>query len=414
MNVLVIGQGGREHALVAALKASPLVKKIFALPGNDGMALVAEKVNVSPGDHEAVVRFCADQSIHLVVIGPEAELVAGLADALRQAGRRVFGPSALAAQLEGSKIFAKNFMLENGIPTGRAIEVASVADVQTAMNQFTAPYVLKADGLAAGKGVFICKNQEELQQAAQFLFEKKGLGSAGERALLEEFLPGRELSWLVLTNGSEYRSLPLCRDHKRLRDGDEGPNTGGMGVVGPLDVGAELRERIEREVIEPTIRGIQKRGFQYYGVVYTGLILTEKGPRVLEYNVRFGDPECQVIVPLLDGDWATVLSEFAEGRAPELKWQKKSVACVVLAAEGYPDQPVKGVVIEGEPTYSSDKGYFLHAGTKLVDGKFVTNGGRVLNAIGVGENLDVALKNAYAVAGQVRWPGRQMRKDIGQ
>jgi phosphoribosylamine---glycine ligase len=414
MNVLIIGQGGREHALVMGLKASPQVKKIFVLPGNDGMAVVAERVNILSSDQARVVEFCKTQKINLVVIGPEAELVAGLADILRDAGVRVFGPSAAGAQLEGSKIFAKDFMIENKIPTGRAVVVESVADVEKSAAAFKPPYVLKADGLAAGKGVFICDTLMELLGAAQFLFDKKGLGPAGSRALLEEFLPGRELSWLVVTNGTEYQSLPLCRDHKKLLDGDKGPNTGGMGVVGPLEIDSELRAQIEREVVAPSIAGIKKRGFNFRGVVYVGIILSSSGPRVLEYNTRFGDPECQVIVPLLDGDWYSVLAGVADGHAPQMKWKNESVACLVLAAEGYPENPVKGVAIEGQPTYIGREGYLLHAGTKLVGDKFVTNGGRVLNAVGTGRDLPEALKNAYVVAEHARWPGRQLRKDIGK
>jgi phosphoribosylamine---glycine ligase len=414
MNVLVIGQGGREHALVMALKSSPKVTSIFVLPGNDGMAALAEKVPIAASDHAGIAEFCKKQKIELVVIGPEAELVAGLSDDLRAYGVSVFGPSKAAAQLEGSKIFAKDFMREYKIPTGRAVVVGSVREVAGALSEFHAPFVLKADGLAGGKGVFICRSEKELLAAAADLFDKKSLGDAGSQALLEEFLPGPELSWLILTNGKEYSSLPLCRDHKRLADGDKGPNTGGMGVVGPLQIDAALRAQIEREVIAPTVSGIGQRGFKYNGVIYVGLILSEKGPRVLEYNVRFGDPECQVIMPLLQGDWAEVLAQFAEGKAPQLKWKDAAVACIVLAAEGYPDKPVKGTPIEGEPTYVGAEGYLLHAGTKREGDHFVTNGGRVMNAIGVGGDLPQALQNAYSVAAKVVWRGRQMRMDIGK
>lgn len=414
MNVLVIGQGGREHALVKALKSSSALKKLFVSPGNDAMSEMAEVTGVAASGPESVARFCREHDVSLVVIGPEAELVAGYADILRANGIKVFGPSREAAQLEGSKIFAKDFMREYGIPTAPAVVVGSVAEVADVRKEFTPPYVLKADGLAAGKGVFICADEKELLSAAQFLFEAKGLGAAGERALLEQFQPGRELSWLVLTNGDEFASLPLCRDHKRLRDGDQGPNTGGMGVVGPVTIDTKLAEQIEREVIAPTIRGLKARGFTYRGVVYVGLMLTQEGPRVLEYNVRFGDPECQVIMPLLDGDWLDIMAAYADGKAPMPKWRKRSVACVVLAAEGYPEKPVKGVAIDGDALYSGADGYFLHAGTRRENGRFVTNGGRVLNAIGIGGDLAEALRNAYAVADKVQWPGRQMRKDIGR
>lgn len=350
-----------------------------------------------------------------VVIGPEVPLAEGLADDLRQRGLSVFGPSGVAAQLEASKIFAKKFMEEAKVPTAKYTIVSSVEATLAAAGSTSPPYVLKADGLAAGKGVFICKTKDELRAAAHAIFVEKTLGAAGEQAMLEEFQPGYELSYLILTDGKTYQSLPLAQDHKRLLDGDEGPNTGGMGTVAPLQIAPDLHEQIHRDILRPTVALLEKRGMLFRGVVFLGLMMTEKGPMVLEYNVRFGDPETQVLLPLLDGDWADVFSEVAHGRVPSLQWKKQTAAaCVVLAAEGYPDHPKKGVAIEGELKSSSLESYFLHAGTQKVGNQQLTvNGGRVLNAMGVGHDIKQALARAYAQAERAYWPGRQMRKDIG-
>jgi phosphoribosylamine--glycine ligase len=415
MVVLVVGQGGREHALVRALSSSPSVQKVHALPGSDGMSHEAICHDLPWQDFEKVATLVQKQGIDLVVIGPEVPLAGGLSDALRAKQIAVVGPSQEAAQLESSKIYSKEFMVEAGVPTARFEIVASVSETMKAAKQFAPPYVLKADGLAAGKGVFICKTLPELESAARDLFEARVLGEAGNRALLEEFQAGYEISYLVLTNGEGHETLVLAQDHKRLHDGDEGPNTGGMGVVAPVAIDDELRERIEVEVIRPSIAHLKKRGLLYRGVLYAGLMITPKGPNTIEFNARFGDPEAQVILPLLDGDWGTVLKDLAEGRMQSLKWKKASAACIVLAAEGYPDDPVKGSPIDGL-TRSADgnDAYVLHAGAKL-DSKqiWVTSGGRVLNAVGFGATLKEALAAAYRVASGIKWKGQQVRKDIG-
>lgn len=414
LKVLVIGQGGREHALVKALKSSPSVSEVHCAPGNDGIALEA-LCHPLPGINGAsVIELCRRLHFDLVVVGPEAPLAAGLADELRAEGILVFGPSQAGAQLEASKIFSKQFMARAGVPTAPYVEVRTVDEVLRAADQFSAPYVLKADGLAAGKGVFICTDRSELGRAARQIFEQKILGAAGERAILEQFQLGWELSYLILTNGEDYQPLPLAQDHKRLSDKDKGPNTGGMGTVAPLSIDAKLDERIRSEILLPTVRTLKSMGLLYRGVLFVGVMVTENGPSVLEYNVRFGDPEAQSLLPLLEGDWAQTMLAVAKGELPELHFQPLYLACVVLAASGYPEQPEKGVKILGEIGYQSAASYFLHAGTaQQPDGSWVTAGGRVLNAMGVGSSRAEALRNAYLQAQKVQWPGLQMRHDIG-
>ncbi len=440
MRVLVIGSGGREHALVKAMKTSTLVSRVFAWPGNAGIFLDAEPLPSEVRSHQELGLWAGANKIALAVVGPESELVRGVSDILRANGVAVFGPSQQAAQLEASKIFAKDFMFEFNVPTARAVVVESVAATLKAVadSGFAAPYVLKADGLASGKGVFICSNIAELSEAARDIFEKHKLGDAGRRALLEEFQPGREISVLVLTNGDDYEVLPYGRDHKRLLSGDRGPNTGGMGVIAPINIGEALDVQIRKTVIDPTLRGLRDRKFLYRGVVFVGVMLTARGPQVLEYNVRFGDPETQAILPLLDGDWAQTLKAVAEGSVPKLKWRSDSTACIVVAAEGYPDNPVKGVPIPAlKPTAApipaavpsqtataaasaaiqtttASTVQIIHAGTNLIDGQFVTAGGRVLNVVARAPNLDLALKQAYAQLNQIVWPGAQWRDDIGK
>jgi phosphoribosylamine---glycine ligase len=426
MKVLVIGSGGREHALVKALRASSEVGEIYAWPGNGGILQVAKPVAISANEqtsHAQLVAWAVSAKINLVVIGPELELVLGLSDHFRKSGIDVFGPSQAAAQLEGSKIFAKKFMNEFNVPTAKSFTVESVHETLSAAKNFEAPYVLKADGLAQGKGVYICKALTDLEKAATELFVEKKFGDAGKQALLEEFLPGEELSILALTNGDKFEVLPLCRDHKRLLDGDKGPNTGGMGVVSPISISENLRLQIENEIIKPTLRGLQTRELFFRGVIFIGIMLTAKGPIVLEYNVRFGDPETQAILPQLDGDWARTLLAVSRGEMPSLKWHSSiAVACIVIAAEGYPEKPIRGAAINFGAFYrlagtaaniaSSDL-YVLHAGTLSQNQQIVVNGGRVLNVVGVGKSMREAIVKAYAGVVGIKWPGMQYRKDIG-
>lgn len=414
MRFLVLGQGGREHAIIRALKLSPSVTEVHAVPGSDGISQEALCHQLDLSDSKAFEAFIKKYAFDCVVVGPENYLVQGLSDQLRTLGVPVVGPSQIAAQLEGSKIFSKEFMMKAGVPTAAYEVVTDVEATMKAATKFTPPYVLKADGLAAGKGVFLCATLPELKQAAESLFEARTLGAAGLRAILEQFQPGYELSYLILTNGEEAEALPLAQDHKRLGDNDLGPNTGGMGVVGPLKIEAALREQIETRIVRPTLKHLHGSGLLYRGVLYIGVMVTKDGPTVLEFNVRFGDPEAQVIMPLLDGDWGYVFARLAKGEMTPLKWKNLHMACVVLAAPGYPDNPEKGVLIDGDLGYQSGSSYFLHAGTKKTNtGEWVTNGGRVLNSIGMGSSLKEAIQTAYAQAKHITWRGLQMRKDIG-
>ena len=413
MKFLVVGKGGREHAIVKALVRSTSVEKVYALPGSAGISLDAEVIATNM-NAEAVYKAVSEFSIDVVVIGPEDPLVAGMADSLRAQGVQVFGPDRAGALLEGSKVRSKEFMNKYNIPTAHSVVVKTVREAMKQAEGFTPPYVLKADGLAAGKGVFICKTLEELESSSRDIFEVKTLGEAGSCALLEQFQPGYELSYFVLTNGKEFVSLPMAQDHKKLLDGDEGPNTGGMGTVAPMKIDQKLEKIILEKIVEPTIEGLKNENFDYRGVVFIGLMMTDSGPQVLEYNVRFGDPETQVLLPLMTGDWGEAFAGIAQGNIPSLQWGDRAAACVVLAAENYPASPVKGTEIAGLSAENTESQYVLHAGTQLVEGKWQTNGGRVLNAIGMAENLKSAIGNAYECAEKINWPGRQMRKDIGK
>jgi phosphoribosylamine--glycine ligase len=412
MRFLVVGQGGREHAIVRALKYSPSVNEVHVVPGNPGMATEAICHAMKTNDWTAWEAFLKKYTFDCVVIGPEVALAEGLADFLRARGIAVVGPNQTAARLESSKIFAKEFMLNAGIPTARSFVVESKDECLQRAKDFQPPYVLKADGLASGKGVLICKTMSELDQACNTLFIEKAFGDAGKKALLEEFTHGYEISYLVLTNGRDFQAMPVAQDHKRLLDGDTGPNTGGMGVVAPVAMSETLRERIHAEIVKPTLRQLDGMGLLYRGVLYFGLMITEKGPSVIEYNVRFGDPEAQVIMPLLDGDWGQVFLNLANSEIKELRWKPLFMACVVMASPGYPDSP-EAVQMEGDPQAQTASSYFLHAATKMVDGKWNTGGGRVLDSMGMGSSLKEAIDNAYHLTEKVRWPGVQMRRDIG-
>jgi len=414
MNVLVIGQGGREHAIVRALKQSvSSVTSVHALPGSDGIALDAKCHAVEWSRFDDVLAVVRREQIGLVVIGPEIPLEAGLSDFLRANGVLVVGPSQEAARLENSKVFSKEFMNAAGVPTARHFVVNDVAGTLSAAQEFAPPYVLKADGLAAGKGVFICDTLDDLRAAAVSLFEKRIFGEAGARALLEEFCAGYEISYLILTNGRDYASLPLAQDHKRLLDDDRGPNTGGMGVVAPVPLDPDLHEEILRRVVIPSVAEIGRRDYTFNGVLFIGLMMTDRGPSVLEYNTRFGDPETQALLPLLDGEWGHVLRRLAEGHVETLRWKPLSTACVVLAAEGYPDSPVKGAALR-IPHENEQRRYLLHAGTRREGDAWSTNGGRVLNAIGIGPNMREAIDSAYEMANLVQSEALFFRKDIGR
>ncbi|MBC7419100.1 MAG: phosphoribosylamine--glycine ligase [Bdellovibrio sp.] len=412
MKVLVIGSGGREHALCKALSEAKSIKKVFVSPGNAGMQEHAKVMALNIQDHKKVVEFCLVNSVSYVFIGPEDALVDGLADSLRAEKIRVVGPSKQASQLEGSKIFAKKFMNKAGILTAAADIVNSVQSTMMAAANYTAPYILKAEGLAAGKGVFICKTIEELKTAAENLFEKKILGDAGKRALLEKNLPGHELSILVLTNGVTYQALPMAQDHKRLKDNDEGPNTGGMGTVAPMKISNSLKQKIIRKIIEPTIAQMQIEKLLFRGILFVGIMVVDNEPYALEYNARFGDPETQVLLPLIKGDLGKIFFQLASGFVEPLHFYDKAVCCIVNAAPGYPEQAVKGVSVT-VPANEKDA-YILHAGTiKNHEGKLVSNGGRVLNVVAIDETPEKAKAKAYALNEKIKFEGRQFRTDLG-
>lgn len=406
MNVLVIGKGGREHAIIRKLSQSPSVNTIHAIPGNPAMT----EAKCWP---DLNTYFEANTKTDLAVIGPEAELLEGLSDKFRAMGIPTFGPSREAAELEGSKKFSKDFMMEFKIPCGKSKEVSSVDETINAAKYFDAPYVLKASGLCAGKGVFICKNQDELIDAAKTLFEDKRFGEAGSLALLEEFLEGEEISYFVLTNGRDHASLPVFRDHKRLQENDKGPNTGGMGAVGPMELEEDLLLDIEDIIVKPTIHGLKKRNFDYKGVVFIGIMLTAKGPKVLEYNVRFGDPEAQCIFGIMESDLGEALLDIANGEIPTMSWSQDKIACVVLAADGYPEAPVKGAKINGDFLTAENNSYGLAAGVSKKGEDYIVDGGRVLNIIGTGDDYTSAINAAYKRAEKITWAGLQKRMDIG-
>jgi phosphoribosylamine--glycine ligase len=415
MKILILGQGGREHALVKAFKNSPLVTEVHVIPGNDGMKKEAICHNVSTLDTEKIVQLCVQSEIDFVFIGPEDPLVAGISDKLRERGILVVGPSQQAAQLEGSKVFAKEFMMEAKVPTAPYFVVTTVEDTLQKATHFNPPYVLKADGLTAGKGVFICKTLADLKEASESLFIKQIFGEAGKKALLEKFEPGWELSFIVLTNGENFVSLPLAQDHKRLSDNNEGPNTGGMGTVAPLNIPDNLKKQIEDLIIAPSVANLKARQFLFRGALFVGVMVTAEGPKVLEYNVRLGDPETQVILPLIDDDLAQIMMHLSQGKLETIQFKKIHSACVILASPGYPDSPIKGITINGlNDNSESSTSYAVHAGTKLENNTWKTNGGRVIGAVGIGNSKEEALKQAYELNEKINWDGKLFRKDIGK
>jgi phosphoribosylamine--glycine ligase len=413
MNVLVIGSGGREHAVIKALTESRRTPKIYCAPGNAGIAEQASLLKFDIKNHAEAIRVCKEHKIDFVFIGPEDPLVDGLSDSLRENNIPVFGPSKAAAQLEGSKIFAKEFMKRAGVPTANAVQVSTVSETIKQAEKFSPPYILKADGLAAGKGVFICKTMDELKRSAQLIFEEKILGVAGQTALLEKNLPGYEISFLLLTNGDSYSALPLAQDHKRLLDDNKGPNTGGMGTVAPTASPPELYQKIISRIVEPSVKQIKKENLLFRGVLFIGLMIVENEPFVLEYNVRFGDPETQVILPLLNDDLCDVFSELALGRLQTLESKNLFSFCLVNAAPGYPDSTQKNIPVE-LPQNQTDA-YILHAGTARDSaGHLVSGGGRVLNIVAVASSLESARQLAYDLNAKIKMPGRQFRLDIGR
>ncbi len=414
MNVLLIGSGGREHALAWKLAASPMLTKLYAAPGNPGIAREAEIVALDVGDHAAVAAFCKDKAIDLVVVGPEAPLVAGLADDLRAAGIRVFGPSKAAAQLEGSKGFTKDLCARFNIPTGAYGRFTDAAAASAYVKAKGAPIVVKADGLAAGKGVTVAMSVEEALAAVAACFDG-AFGGAGAEVVVEEFLDGEEASFFCLCDGATALAFGTAQDHKRVGEGDTGPNTGGMGAYSPAPVMSPgMVERTMREIVEPTMRGMAERGMPFSGVLFAGLMITADGPKLIEYNVRFGDPECQVLMMRLKDDLLVLLSAAADGQLAHMsaRWRDDAALTVVMAAKGYPGTPARGGTIAGLDRVPEGVEVF-HAGTAESNGKLVANGGRVLNVTATGRTVSEAQQRAYAGVDAVDWPDGFCRRDIG-
>jgi phosphoribosylamine--glycine ligase len=420
MKILVVGGGGREHALCWKIRQSPHVGELYCAPGNGGIVEVARCVALAADDVEGICRFAAQNAIDLTVVGPELPLTLGLADALERRGLRAFGPQAAGARLEGSKAFTKRLLEECGVPTagfGVFSEVAPARDFVRRIGRGDGRVVVKADGLAAGKGVSVCSSEAEAFAAIDQSLRERAFGAAGSSVVVEEFLEGEEASFLALTDGETVIALESCQDHKRIFDGDRGPNTGGMGAYSPAPVVTrQIHDRVLSDVIDPVVAGLRARGIRYQGVLYAGLMIHEGEPRVLEFNARFGDPECQTLLVRLKSDLVETMTAVAERKLAghRLRWDPRPSVCVVLAAEGYPGEIAKGDEIRGlEALQEWSDGVVFHAGTARQHGRMVTAGGRVLGVSAVGETLSQAIANAYGAVDKIRWRGMQYRRDIG-
>ncbi|HTS85904.1 MAG TPA: phosphoribosylamine--glycine ligase [Usitatibacter sp.] len=416
MKLLVIGSGGREHAIAWKLAGSPKVSRVYVAPGNAGTAREDGLFNVELSAFPDLIRFAKDEGIHATVVGPEGPLAAGIVDAFRDAGLRVFGPTKAAAQLESSKDFAKRFMKRHGIPTARHETFTDAKAAHAYLDRHGAPIVIKADGLAAGKGVVVAATAKEAHEAIDMMLAGNKLGDAGHRVVIEEFMAGEEASFIVMVDGKNVLPLASSQDHKRIFDGDLGPNTGGMGAYSPAPVVTpEVHARVMREIVDPTVKGMDSDGIPFTGFLYAGLMIDESGaPRVVEFNCRMGDPETQPIFMRMKSDFLELVDHAIEGALDriEAQWDRRAALGVVLAAAGYPDSPRKGDEITGLPK-DEDDFHIFHAGTALKDGKVVTSGGRVLCVTALGDKVKIAAERAYEVASGIRFDGMQYRKDIG-
>ena len=416
MKILVIGSGGREHALACKLAQTPKVQRVFVAPGNAGTAGEEGLVNVAVSAVADLVKFARDENIALTVVGPEAPLAEGVVDAFQAAGLKIFGPTRAAAQLESSKQFAKDFMMRYRIPTASYATFTDAHKAHAYVEQQGAPIVVKADGLAAGKGVVVATAKDEAHAAIDAMLVDNRMGAAGARVVIEEFLSGEEASFIVLSDGRNALALASSQDHKRLKDGDQGPNTGGMGAYSPAPVvSPRIHAKVMREVIQPAIKGMQSEGTPYVGFLYAGLMITADGNiKVLEFNCRMGDPETQPIMLRLKSDLVSLIEHAVDGRLDEVEalWDTRVALGVVVAAHGYPDAPRKGDVITGLPEPGDDYRVF-HAGTALHDGQVTVSGGRVLCVTALGHNVRTAQKRAYEIANRIRFDGMQYRRDIG-
>ncbi len=418
MKVLVVGGGGREHALVWKLARSPRVEQIYCAPGNAGIAQIADLVPIGVDDVAGLLRFASEARIDLTVVGPELPLTLGIADEFAKEGLRVFGPSREAARLESSKAFAKELLRRFGIPTGYFGTFDRPEEAKRYVHEVGTPVVIKADGLAAGKGVIVCHDQREAEQAIDDMLVSRLFGDAGERIVVEEYLEGEEVSFIALVDGTSVLPFPSAQDHKRLLDDDLGPNTGGMGAYSPTPaLTPELEARVLKEIVLPTLNALRAQGIDFRGALYAGLMLTEQGPKVLEFNVRFGDPECQPLMLRLESDLVDLLEACIEGRLAEVRprWDARAAACVVLAARGYPGPFERGKVIQGLSEAEQLPGVVVfHAGTARRGETFVTNGGRVLGVTASGSDVAEAVQRAYAAVEKIRFDGMHFRRDVGR
>jgi phosphoribosylamine--glycine ligase len=416
MNILLLGSGGREHALAWKIAASPLTDAFYCAPGNAGIAREAECVSLDIADHAAIVKFCKANKIDFVVVGPEAPLVAGVVDDLAAAGIKAFGPSKLAARLEGSKGFTKDLCRANNIPTAAYERFTSPGPAKAYLQKTGAPIVIKADGLAAGKGVVVAQTLDEANAAIDMMFEG-GLGAAGAEVVIEEFMVGEEASFFALCDGETAVPLASAQDHKRVGDGDTGPNTGGMGAYSPAPVMTpEMTARTMDEIIRPTLKAMKAMGCPYKGVLFAGLMITKDGPKLIEFNARFGDPETQVLMLRLMSDFLPALIASCDGQLKnfDLRWYPDAALTVVMAANGYPGDYQRGSVIEGLDAAAEVEGVeIFHAGTKEADGKIVSNGGRVLNVSAMAKTVSEAQRLAYQAVDRIKWPEGFCRRDIG-
>jgi phosphoribosylamine--glycine ligase len=417
MKVLVVGSGGREHALVQALRESPSVSDLFAAPGNPGIARLADVVPISASSLIELADFAETVKIDLTVVGPELPLSLGIVDEFNKRELPIFGPTRLAAEVEVSKVFSKELCRRHGIPTAKSVVCSTRAEAEKALKEIGLPAVVKADGLAGGKGVMILSTREEGDRVLNLFLEDKVFGTAGERILVEEFLEGEEVSFLALCDGKAALPLPTAKDYKKIFEGDRGPNTGGMGAHSPAVIlDAAAAARVLKEIIYPALDGLAQEGREFRGVLYAGLMITAEGPRVLEFNARFGDPETEAILPRLQGDLAAVLEACARGdlSGRELQWKNEACAAVVLASEGYPGTCQTGHPIRGLADAEADSRVTVfHSGTASRDGEIVTAGGRVLVVAGRGAHLSEAVRRAYEAADRISFAGKTLRRDIG-
>ena len=417
MKVLVVGSGGREHALVWKISQSPLVDKIYCAPGNAGIGQMEECVAIKAEDLDGLLEFAVQNEIGLTVVGPEVPLTMGIVDKFQEKGLKIFGPSGRAAEIEGSKTFAKDLMAKYGIPTAKYGAFTDAAEAKAFLAEVGLPCVVKADGLAAGKGVLICETKEEAETAVEDILVDNKFGNAGSRVVVEEFLTGQEVSMLAFSDGKTIVPMVSSQDHKRIWDGDKGLNTGGMGAYSPAPIyTADIHEIVVPQVLEATIKAMEQEGRPFAGILYAGLMLTADGPKVLEFNARFGDPETQAVLPRLKSDLVEIFLAIIDGRLAEMniEWHEEAAVCVVMASGGYPESSDKGRVITGLKEAEEAGAIVFHAGTKETDGNIVTNGGRVLGISALGKDIAEAIDNAYKGVKQITFENMQYRTDIGK